>query len=985
MASGAKQKRPPIEADMCEGTSGSKRFRKTSACEDEDSGQSSSKSALHPPMSKIYNSSHRDNKPAELFRKDLISAMKLADSEHLEAEAYWPILDTWKQEWERGVQVPVNPDHLPQPLVRVLKKRNRSADFKLPPKRFLRSTHDEFFSNNLHVLTNVSVQAEKTCRYDLDATDQHWLRVLNEERKAYGLEPLSELAMETIMEDFETQCFEKLQREIRAEQKLGIEYDEDVVCDVCRSPDSEEGNEMVFCDQCDLCVHQACYGITRIPEGSWVCRTCAVGVRPACELCPARGGAMKSTRSGQKWSHVSCALWVPEVSIGCVEKMEPITKISEIPASRWALTCCLCRERMGACIQCSVKTCKRAYHVTCGFENNLEMKTIMDYDSEDGVKLRSFCPKHSKKAHRKEAPPDNSTDPENRKTATRGSEHPPARREIEMTSEEKDSARLAKIQAIEAEFYKHVSTKETAEATAVDPVVVDFVFNFWKLKRKANHDKPLLTPLREETDQRGKLEENSLYSRVKMFVHLRQDLERVRNLCYMVTRREKIAKSFLKIKEEIFEQQARVVTQPGLKLSNQEREAVVLAGQSEHLYDRLGSNDPTGPKPCLRLLVDALEGREVADLYGQVRKSLTATPARLPNPYAKQYVNGLRSRRLSAMLTEGLSNESSAEAGKEDAKPEGVDSGVVSPKINGPAAKPTPSTSRCRRNGEVGPPTASTVQVKEEKAESTALPPVGAVGLRPEEKEEGTSRRFRNLTSKTKNNHHPRRPELPRFTEEHIDTVRFTRSSSHKPEDSMPRERTVSETMNRKGSVLAESEVEKRAATDENTLKKKTDRREAREHREGGLRGPLRARATLPSSPPAQSSSLGSYRIPKKAKAPNGVFVKDRRGNSPVSPLHEVPSHCYTGSDGYTKGQLRHSQRGEGAWERSQVSSVRPILDCDGTDCAERWKRNLDFGASSGGSTPAALASADWGNKSEVKENGSRYSMRFRAKCGKES
>ena len=42
---------------------------------------------------------------------------------------------------------------------------------------------------------------------------------------------------------------------------------------------------------------------------------------------------MKSTRTGTKWAHVSCALWIPEVSIGDVEKMEPITKISSIPVS----------------------------------------------------------------------------------------------------------------------------------------------------------------------------------------------------------------------------------------------------------------------------------------------------------------------------------------------------------------------------------------------------------------------------------------------------------------------------------------------------------------------------------------------------------------------------------------------------------------------------------------------------------------------------
>jgi len=102
-------------------------------------------------------------------------------------------------------------------------------------------------------------------------------------------------------------------------------------------PDSEECNEMVFCDKCNICVHQACYGITNIPSGSWLCRTCTLGIKPKCELCPNRGGAMKATKSGQKWAHVSCALWIPEVSIGCVEKMEPITKISKIPQSRWNL------------------------------------------------------------------------------------------------------------------------------------------------------------------------------------------------------------------------------------------------------------------------------------------------------------------------------------------------------------------------------------------------------------------------------------------------------------------------------------------------------------------------------------------------------------------------------------------------------------------------------------------------------------------------
>lgn len=45
--------------------------------------------------------------------------MKLPDSEPLASDEYWVISDAWKQEWERGVQVPVNPDSLPEPLVTV--------------------------------------------------------------------------------------------------------------------------------------------------------------------------------------------------------------------------------------------------------------------------------------------------------------------------------------------------------------------------------------------------------------------------------------------------------------------------------------------------------------------------------------------------------------------------------------------------------------------------------------------------------------------------------------------------------------------------------------------------------------------------------------------------------------------------------------------------------------------------------------------------
>lgn len=62
--------------------------------------------------------------------------------------------------------------------------------------------------------------------------------------------------MECVLVELESVCEEKMQQAIETEEGLGIEYDEDVVCDVCRSPEGEDGNEMVFCDKCNVCVHQ---------------------------------------------------------------------------------------------------------------------------------------------------------------------------------------------------------------------------------------------------------------------------------------------------------------------------------------------------------------------------------------------------------------------------------------------------------------------------------------------------------------------------------------------------------------------------------------------------------------------------------------------------------------------------------------------------------------------------------------------------------
>uniref|UniRef100_A0A3Q3EN20 Protein Jade-1 n=1 Tax=Labrus bergylta TaxID=56723 RepID=A0A3Q3EN20_9LABR len=440
----------------------------------------------------------------EVFRTDLITAMKVHDSYQLNTEDYYVLADPWRQEWEKGVQVPVSPQSIPQPVARVLAEKGKEVMF-VRPKKLIRTSGTEALG-----YVDIRTLAEGMCRYDLNEEDVAWLQTANQEFAEMALPSLDELTMERVMEEFERCCHDNLSHAMETEEGLGIEYDEDVVCDVCQSPDGEDNNEMVFCDKCNICVHQACYGIQKVPKGSWLCRICALGILPKCQLCPKKGGAMKPTRSGTKWVHVSCALWIPEVSIGNPEKMEPITNVSQIPSNRWALICCLCKEKTGACIQCSAKNCRTAFHVTCGLHASLEMNTILTEDDE--VKFKSYCPKHS---------------------GLEGEEDLISRAPTDLEAlssrqqEKRVNLRKLKVQAMEEDFYQFVEVEEVAGHLKLQPEVVDFLFQYWKLKRKANFNQPLLTPKKDEEESLARREQEVLLRRLQLFTHLRQDLERV--------------------------------------------------------------------------------------------------------------------------------------------------------------------------------------------------------------------------------------------------------------------------------------------------------------------------------------------------------------------------------------------------------------------------------------------------------------------------
>ncbi|RXM30424.1 PHD finger protein 14 [Acipenser ruthenus] len=167
----------------------------------------------------------------------------------------------------------------------------------------------------------------------------------------------------------------------RSSQKM----DHILICCMCLGDNSEDVDEKIQCDNCGVTVHKGCYGVdgesdsimSSASENStepWFCDACRNGVTPSCELCPNQDGIFKEVDAG-RWVHVVCALYVPGVAFGDIDKLRPVT-LTELNYSKFgAKECSFCEDprfaRPGVCISCDAGMCRSYFHVTCAQREGL--------------------------------------------------------------------------------------------------------------------------------------------------------------------------------------------------------------------------------------------------------------------------------------------------------------------------------------------------------------------------------------------------------------------------------------------------------------------------------------------------------------------------------------------------------------------------------------------------------------------------------------
>ncbi|XP_036762538.1 bromodomain-containing protein 1 isoform X4 [Manis pentadactyla] len=445
---------------------------------------------------------------------------------------------------------------LPEPRVRLVEYSPPAAPRRPPAYyKFIEKSAEEL---------------DDEVEYDMDEEDYAWLEIVNEKRRADCVSAVAQSVFEFLMDRFEKESYCETQKQ--GEQQSLI--DEDAVCCICMDGECQNSNAILFCDLCNLAVHQECYGVPYIPEGQWLCRHCLQSrARPAdCVLCPNKGGAFKKT-DDDRWGHVVCALWIPEVGFANTVFIEPIDGVRNIPPARWKLTCYLCKQKgVGACIQCHKANCYTAFHVTCAQKAGLYMKMEPVKELTGGattfsVRKTAYCDVHT--------PPGCTRRPLNiygdveMKNGVCRKES--SVKTVRSTSKVRKKAKKAKrapsepcaaLPPVSAPYIPPQRLNRIANQVAIQrkKQFVERAHSYWLLKRLSRNGAPLLRRLQSSlqsqrnAQQRANDEElQAAKEKLKYWQRLRHDLERARLLIELLRKREKLKREQVKVEQMALE------------------------------------------------------------------------------------------------------------------------------------------------------------------------------------------------------------------------------------------------------------------------------------------------------------------------------------------------------------------------------------------------------------------------------------------------
>ncbi|XP_058481603.1 bromodomain-containing protein 1 isoform X1 [Solea solea] len=424
-------------------------------------------------------------------------------------------------------------------------------------------------------------ELDEETEYDMDEEDYAWLDLVNDKRRSEGVSQVSHNVFEFLVDRFEKELYlENLDES--SEKQAAI--DEDAVCCICMDGDCHNSNAILFCDLCNIAVHQECYGVPYIPEGQWLCRHClqSPGQAADCILCPRKGGAVKKT-ADDRWGHVVCALWVPEVGFSNTTFIEPIDGVSHIPPARWKLTCYLCKEKgVGACIQCHKANCYTAFHVSCAQKAGLFMKMEPIKEVTDtgeptfSVKKTAYCGAHTPNGCVRrplsiydDAEPKNGLCKNLEKVKAAGKGHSKGKQKKKSKNKkvepevESEAATAATVPTFPAHRLHTILNQVSVQKKRA---FVELVLNYWTLKRQSRNGIPLLRRLQTNlhsqknvqpvcSSEQVEEESRALKDQLKEWHRLRHDLERARLLLELIRKREKLKREEMKLQETLLEMQ----------------------------------------------------------------------------------------------------------------------------------------------------------------------------------------------------------------------------------------------------------------------------------------------------------------------------------------------------------------------------------------------------------------------------------------------